>query len=363
MLSISPTYFYNKPSVNFKCYSGFTDVQAGDKKQRVNNYTTFFRDFKTLDFTKNYILKNFPNGTKIAEFGCSTGQKPYSLMILLEEQNKDRKYKCTGYDFPEVLKISKETPLFGLNQYTKEEEILFDVYNHSELFGKKIVTPQKAQEYRDTFFKYFSEYKPEKTITGERYKYLKKLVEENKDKTPDEIKKAKEDLFYFDLISRTTKVVKANGKAKELVDFVPGNIKDIDKILKPKENGVVIFQNALYHILSKNDLYYEIQDLKKNVDEGAKLFKKINRVLPLNGIFVLGTLPSDHIYDYECEKDSHLAYQNDRQIRVYDSSPIHKSLRENGFEPVFYEETPDNTAYVDYKDIHLPSVWKKVREA
>lgn len=362
MISISPSYFYNRPNVNFKCYSGFTDVKVNGKESTVNNYTTFFRDYPTLEFTKNYLLKNFPKGTHIAEFGCSTGQKPYSLMITLDKYNQDKKYKMTGYDFPEVLELVKETPMFGLNAYTKQEQVLFDDYKKSELFGAKYIDVNDAAEYKKTFYKYFDTYKPEYNITGERYKILKNLVNNNPEKNTPEIQKAKEDLFYSDLIRSCTTVVKANEKGQKLVEFKPGNINDIDKILTPKENGAVIFQNALYHVLSDNDLDYEINDLIKNVHKADALFKKINRVLPKDGVFVIGSLPSDHIYDFEREQYTHLTYQNGRQIRVYDSSPIHSALRANGFEPVFYENSPENTAYVEYRDVHLPSVWKKVRE-
>lgn len=162
---------------------------------------------------------------------------------------------------------------------------------------------------------------------------------------------------------RCTKTVKPNKKAKELVTFKNGDINNIDKLLIPNENGAVIFQNALYHILSGHDLDYEIEDLLKNVHKTRQLFKKINHVLPQNGIFVLGTLASDHIYCSYYEDKTRLAYQDGKQIRVYDSSPVHQSLRECGFKPVFYDATPETTAYSLYRRIKVPSVWKKVREA
>lgn len=363
MLNISPAYFHKTTPVNFKCHRGYTDVHVDGKDISVNNYTTFFRDYETLDFTKNYLLKNFPNGTKIAEFGASTGQKPYSLMIALDKNNKDRKYKMTAFDFPEVLEQIKETPLYGLNAYTKEEQLLFDDYKKSVLFGPRYVEDERANELKETFFNYFDNYEPKQIITVQKYKILKKLIEENPYSNDDSIKQAKLDIAYADLIPSCTKTVKPNKKAKELVTFKNGDINNIDKLLIPNENGAVIFQNALYHILSGHDLDYEIEDLLKNVHKTRQLFKKINHVLPQNGIFVLGTLASDHIYCSDYEDKTRLAYQDGKQIRVYDSSPVHQSLRECGFEPVFYDATPETTAYSLYRRIKVPSVWKKVREA
>lgn len=363
MLNVSPAYFYKKPAVTFKGHHGYTDIKTNGKEGTVNNYTTFFRNYKSLEFTKNYLLENFPNGTNIAEFGCSTGQKPYSLMILLENQNKDKKYKCTGYDFPEVVEKHNEKLLYGLNAYTREEQVLFDEYKSSHLFDSKDIPLEDADNIKNTFYKYFDKYKPKQLITGDRYKYLKKLIKDNPNSNHPEIVEAKEDLCYFDLIKQSTIVVKANDKAQNLLKIKAGNINDIDKTLKPKENGVVIFQNALYHILCGNELYYDIDDLLKNVDKARQLFKKINKVLPQNGIFVLGNLASDHIYDFNKEDFSHLAYQDGKRIRVYDSSPIHKELIQNGFEPIFFEKVPETTAYAEHRGVYVPSIWKKVREA
>jgi hypothetical protein len=75
--------------------------------------------------------------------------------------------------------------------------------------------------------------------------------------------------------------------------------------------------------------------------------------------FYNSNLSFDHLYDCNEEEKTHLIYQNNKQIRVFDSSPVHKALRESGFEPVFFEQT-DGLPIIKYNAVHLPSVWKKV---
>ena len=344
MLNISTASMYNKqtPPVAFKAHMAYTQVHKNDgKTKNVNNYTAFMRDFSTLEFTRDYLKKHFPHGTNIAEFGCSLGQKSYSLLIVLDEINKNKKYKITGYDFPEVIKQINEhgKPLYGVSQYSEEEQILFPTYPEKSVFIEKPVKKETADSIRDKFYTYFNTFIP--------YSYYGEGLKNH----------------YNKLFDKNNIVVTPNKqKTKDLIQFKSGNIKDIDKILEPKKTGAVIFQNALYHILSNGDDYdFELSSLT-NISEAEDIFKKINKVLPQNGLFVLGVLPSDHIYSFELEDATHLAYINNKQVRVFDTSPVHRALRKSGFEPVYYSLIPAHKAYVNYKDVYLPAAWKKVRD-
>lgn len=329
MLNISFLPYKTNP-VNFKGHNGYTEVKTGGAIKDVNNYTEFMRNYETLKFTSDYIVKNFPNGTNIAEFGCSLGQKPYSLMLILEEHNKNKKYKITGYDFPEVIEKTKLN-LFNISEHSKHEQILFSEYLTPNVYNYNPATTKDAKKIQEAFKKYFV-YQPNQYEIVNGYPAL-----------------GAKTIFAAD-----TK------KTKDIVSFKPGDIRNIDRLLKPKENGVVIFQNALYHILS-HTLAYDIEDMI-HVDEAKEVFKKVNKVLPKDGIFVIGNLSCDHIFDSEKEDESHLAYQDNKLIRVFDTSPVHKALRESGFKPVFYEQLPERTAYGQYKKMNVPSVWKKVND-
>lgn len=359
MLQISNRYNSNKFYNNFKSHSGFTDVKDSSCSMTVNNYTTFFRNYPTMVFLKKYLQKEFPEGAKIAEFGCSQGQKPLSLMVVLDDINKDKRYKITGYDFPEVIEKIK-LPLYGLSFYTEEEQPMFEEYNKSELFGnKKYIPPLEAERLRKCFFSYFNVYKPRDVITCERYRQFQAIAD-NPKCLPSKKKRAEYGLAYSSLIRNNSIVVEATKKTKDVVDFKAGDINKINRILSPKGTQVVIFQNALYHILQGGIKHVDDEKLL-NIKKVTLLFDKINKVLPKNGLFVLGSWGTDNLYDYEKESQTRLIYQDNKRIRVYDTSLVHNALRQKGFEPVFYEKIPYGTAFVAYRDVHLPAVWKKVR--
>lgn len=324
MINILPLQFRKNP-ISFKEYHGYTEVVvSGKKKVDTNNYTGFMRDAEALKFTKDYIFKNYPNGTNIAEFGCSLGQKPYSLMLMLDEKNIDKKYKITGYDFPEVINKSKNN-IFEISKFSKIEQVLFPNYVSSNIYNYKPFTDEEAEKLRISFEKYFI---PQNSSV-------------NKLRCPT-------------LFSANTELT------KDVINFKPGDIREIDKLVAPQKTGVVIFQNALYHILSET-LAYDMEDMIY-VDSAKKVFEKINKVLPKDGIFVLGNMACDHIYDSDDEDSSILKYQDNKQIRVYENSKVHKALYESGFKPVFYEKIQSHTPYCNYREMYLPSVWKKVSE-
>lgn len=316
---------------SFKGYEGSTTITKSDNQDiNVYNKTAFMRDFETLKFTRDYLIKNFPNGTNIAEFGCSLGQKPYSLMILLDKYNNNKKYKITGYDFPEVL-AKMRIPIYSIDKHSLGEEILLDNFQ-----GSESITKNEAKELRETFFKYMPVYRIDDFSTLQEKRHYARL-------------KKNADIIVRPDIKQT----------KDIIKFEPGDILDIDNIIKSKNTGAVIFQNALYHILG---VFYTHQyPTSVSLEKAFTLFKKVNKVLPQNGIFVIGNLPSDHTYsDFELPY-CHEKYINNKLKKVYDSSKIHNMLYASGFEPIFYEKIPDGTIYLKDTDIYLPSVWKKVK--
>lgn len=330
MINFDVTSHTRGPS--FKAHIGHTPVhRAGLRDLVLNNKTAFMRDFETLEFVRDYIIKTFPNGAKIDEFGCSLGQKPYSLLVMLDDFNKDKKYKITGYDFKEVLEQKKELPLFFIDYMVKHESVLFsDTKNLVKMDDKK------AEELRQKFYKYFQkcEYK--------------------------DLKTSKERQAYDLLKQPWGSVIKPQEQyTKDLINFVSGDINDISHFIKKGESNVVIFQNALYHMLGGTEIFERVSVSK--LEKIFLLFKKINKSLSKDGIFVIGSLPIDHIYNDTMLKKCHYMYQNDKRIRVYDDSIIHKLLYKSGFKPIYYDKVPDGLIYCKISDVYLPSVWKKVR--
>ncbi len=301
MMKILPLNIINN-NISFKSFEEDTNLVGKSEfiAGRYNHHTSFIRNFPTLKFVSNYLKYNFPAGTHIAEFGCSQGQKPYSLLIMLDSFNQDKRYTITGYDIPNVIKSAKQG-IYRLDFADKNEQEIFN-----EKFGLK-----------NTFFEYFDEIKRWKT---------------------------KESTF----------VTPNSKKTKGLIEFKVGNILNIDKILEPKKSGVIIFQNALYHIF---DICEKINDDKLNTVK--ELFTKIYDTLPNKGIFVLGSLTTDHVLEDTDRINFTLKYQNNQRIKVYDSSKIHNHLREVGFEPIFYEKAALHIVNPAFEDVYLPAVWQK----
>jgi hypothetical protein len=275
MLNIAPTNINTNP-VHFRGYQGNIQVVDNGVKKTCDNYTEFFRNYPTLDFTTNYIIQNFPNGTEISEFGCSTGQTMRSRLILLDEHNKDKKYKATGYDFPPIIEKIK-IGLYKLEQYNKNEQILFPektLYDFQKTINDSHVTMIKQK-----FFEYFSQYnrfaqhKTKIAFTPAAVKKLKKekLLEEKRLAEYKNLHKSNYELF----------VIPNEQKFNGIADFKVGNIRDIDQIVPQGKSGIVCFQNALYHIMNSRTLEgYE----HAKVNEAKDIFKKVNKVLPENGL-------------------------------------------------------------------------------
>lgn len=295
-------YGINKTPVVFKGYSKISYVDDKNslliRDEKIHT-TSFFRDFPTLDFTQNYIKKTFSKGTNIAEFGCSQGQKGYSLMMMLDDCNADKKYKYQGFDF--------ELPIDDANR--RIYRIDSRISGESAIFNDSGV--------KSKFFKFFH------------------AININANDT------------------NSIHVMPNNDKFSGVIKFKKGDILDMNSIFKQKQRGVIIFQNALYHILYDARLPSEtnLKIVKKIFDDSSKNLSK-------DGIFVLGSLTADHAYSPAINKQTSFVYQNNEKISVFKSTIIHELLKKAGFSPIFYQKPASIT---NLSDVHLPSVWKKIR--
>lgn len=276
--------------------------------------TFFFRDLSTLNTMKAYLPNHFPEGTHIADFGCSKGEETRTIEMLLSDINQDKRYTITGYD-PSIGRISEANE--GIYHIGMNEDN-FLLTNISELMpgGKKL---------KKLFNEYFSK-KPSQNKGGEK--------------------------------CFVAKVFKA------IDSFRVGNIGYADELLKEKEiqegkkTGVVIFKNGWYHIMQSNPGDFCTPDEYDNLNDLKTVLKKIHGVLPDNGILVTGSLPRDHILG---------AYAYNLDNGIIDTSPFHNALKECGFKPVEESATivqPQVGAmdFIFYRNTQVYSIWKKVSE-
>ncbi|MBY0404275.1 MAG: hypothetical protein K2X66_10280, partial [Cyanobacteria bacterium] len=267
--------------------------------------TFFFRDLRILDIMKGYLQKHFPNGTHIANFGCSNGEETRSIDMLLQEINADKRYTITGYD-PVSIRIQEARRGqygIGLNLdrfLTQTEDTLRD--------RGKVLKRLFDQFFRPAYFK--------------NHDY--------------------EDVFE----AKKTPLSCIKG-------FKKGNIHDVETLLKGKNTGVVVFKNAWYHLMQNSPGAFNFPKEYDDLSTLKTVLRKIHRALPENGILVTGSLPRDHIMgDYALESG------------IITDSPFHLALKECGFEPV--EESLVNIPpergpmdFMFYEDVKVYSIWKK----
>lgn len=352
MKNTSPTYF--------KAYGGKTEnIKSSNKMNDCIHESHFMRDLESLCFITDYVKNNFPNGTHIADFGCSNGEETYSLATLLSASNKDKKYKITGYDIaPNVIEDAK-TGVFNIGSiFDDYEKFLVGLYSPSNLLKQKV---------KDAFLECFEKI-PGKwknfNMCGPRWKHKaeKRFCQPNQNS--ELIIKRIEYVQSSQNRKCTdgTDFIPRNGIFNDIINFKVADISNINNELEPEKTGVVVFKNSLYHVLNSQTLDYSQTD----ASIATKLFKKINSILSDKGLFVLGCLKHDHFYSKKQVPQSKLSqlYQNGKQITVFNSSPIHKALRKAGFEPIFYDSSNSNKGiFTSFREIepYFPAIWKKIK--
>lgn len=339
----------NIPS--FKGYNSATyDAPSKNQQTWCIHETAFFRDIDTMEFAKDYITKKFPNGTHIADFACSNGEEAYTLLMLLSEQNGDKKYKVTGYDISKrVLELAESGP-FKINYTFTEgfvtQDVLYENYpkkHYRKLFFdsfKKVpkkflqIWPSsRVEEFLTARIK--SENNASKRL---KLMCLRQIIKHHDDYTPDNAFILKKKFI--------------NG----VFDAKLGDIADIEQLVKSDgKTGIVMFKNAWFHIMDS----WSRSDINRlNIKGVGDTIVHISRVLPKDGILVVGTLETDHLFNKEKTPIKTIKF-NDTEIKTCENTVFHKLLLDSGFVPIFYERVRDILGDFDKSKIFLPSVWKK----
>lgn len=311
------------------------------------NTTYFFRNMPTMNFVTDYITKNYPQGTHIAEFASSTGEEAYTLAMLLKKDNLSKKYTITGYDIVPKLINTMDSHLYEVTNYDAES---FLASNSNECSNSE-------KNLKRLFDDHFEKI-PKEWQTFEYTPYSVSKIKNKMSKSTDANETSK--LKYMLTLSQISEGERYNyyyipkkNAFEGVVKFKNSDIRELGDTFKlPKNTNVIFFKNAIYHILE--DTKAE-DNWATNIQGADKVVKEINRTLPRDGLFVVGALARDHLY--KTQQPNRSLIQDGKEIKVFDNSKFHSMMKSNGFEPVFYELMEDCPS----RELYLPSVWKKVR--
>lgn len=340
----------NIPS--FKGYNWATyDAPSKNQQTWCIHETAFFRDIDTMEFAKDYITKKFPKGTHIADFAWSNGEEAYTLLMLLSEQNRDKKYKVTGYDISKrVLELAESGP-FKIN-YIFTEGFITQDYLYKDY-------PRK--DFRKLFFDCFKRV-PSKFLsytpkTGDEEYLNYRISKETNPKKRLELMRFREIIKHHEDFAPNNAFIPKKNFISDVFEAKVGDIADIEQLVKSDgKTGIVMFKNAWFHIMDS----WSRSDINRlNIKGVRDTIAHISRVLPKEGILVVGTLETDHLFDKEKTPVKTIKF-NDSEIKTCENTVFHKLLLDNGFVPIFYERVRDILGDFDKSKIFLPSVWKKI---
>ena len=353
-LSILSYSSFDKKSVAaFKgCTETTTLKTAGQNKDTMCIHETyFFRNLETLNFAADYIKKHFKSGTNIAEFASSTGEEAYSLAMILSPHNKDKKYKIHGYDITPRIIERMDDRLYEIT--TNDIENFLD--------NNYYLQTQEQQKLKGLFLQHFEKMPVEWQYYNYSIKNLQKLNKKLAEGKSEEDSRNIKYMISYSKIPIQDKwgsfFIPKKDAFKDIVSFEVKDISELGEKYKLKKNtGVVFFKNAFYHLTGFNSFK---NPNPVDLSVAKRVTQEVNKSLEKDGIFVIGALSRDHLYN---NQETRVIFQDGKKINVCDDTQFHHMLRECGFEPVFYEKAPDVRINNTDDKLYLASVWKKVKE-
>ena len=305
-----------KPS--FKGHLGMETIKSFGKTVPLIQETAFFRESSTLNFIKDYVQKNL-NGSdsiRILDGACSTGEETFTLAMLFEGQAK--KVKITGFDLGKKAVASAEKGSFSVSRVTNDNSVMKYYKNSAAFqdsylaFNKNTEISKEQQLYQKMFNDFFTEVPPTnvKKTVGQKIKgfFLGKG-------RPDGLE---------------TKHYQIKPEKAGSCNFIQGDITKLDDIADDGQTDVLLFPNALYHLIANGNSFMRVP---KSESEARPIlenvFESVHNKLSKNGIFVMG---------------------EDEILQGGDTNLVQKVLLEKGFIPI-YKKVDD-----------LPCVWKKVEK-
>lgn len=300
-------------TVSFKGHSGIEYLGKNDIYYLIHE-TAFFREQQTDEFIKKHIYENMMNKDKIKiiSAGCSTGEEAITYSMILNDI-KD-KIKILGFDLSEKAIKQAKSGKF-IFQYPIE---------NPKIAGEKM----QLSSYKDSYLvcNQLKELTPQEKKNKELFDDFFEPVENNKPNIPKLLTKLHGWLFKNSVRFEKKYYKLKEGKAANC-KFIQYDIRDIDKITGDEKADIILFRNAMYHIIE--DRYCEVYDeatVNYNKSVVKNTVQKMRNGLNDGGLIVFG---------------------QDEDKQMTDISIVQNALKELGLKPL--NETTE----------HLPNVWQK----
>ncbi len=290
IMKITPIHLYNTHKLSFR--SNYSSTKSDlSSIGSLNHETYLFREPKTDEFVQDYIRKKLAQNSNITlvSGACSSGDEIMSYMVMLDDVLD--KVRFCAFDIDENL----------VNQAKEGKVYLTCNSMEGSLLGKLTVSKYK-QKCAKKFHKHFMPTGLSLPPTLDSNLQLLSLL--NPILYQREINKLAMREYSFD--SEMTKKI----------DFQCGDIRILDFLYDNESVDILLFRNAMYHILCKyneDDDRIELDDSKQIADLIAH---KMFEILKKDGLVVFG------------EKE------NQQGIKI---STIHNAMIKNGFKPVYTE--------------------------
>lgn len=247
--------------------------------------TAFFREPETLEFIKDYVMKVFKNKSEIniIDGACSCGYETFSLAMLFDKLAQ--KVNITGFDIGEqAIEAAKKGKfeIKSLKYPHKYEDIMkksVAAFNDDYLaFVPQETLNIKQLEYKKMFNDFFDEipnYK-EKLSLAERFQRF---------------------LFKKMLPISQVKGYQVKPEKADTCRFVQGDILKLDNIVDSNSADVILFRNALYHLTTyEGPMGFKLPLPDDEIILAVKkVVEQVDKALSPEGLFVIGSHPSDHM--------------------------------------------------------------------
>ncbi len=269
-------------SPNFKGRVSAEIVQIGQKEKLLIHETAFFREYKSMKKSIDYLKQSFPDEKQplILVGACSSGEQALSIKMLLN----DRTPKILGFDISRKAIDEANSQVYRIYQPIKNTDL-------------KKIKEWNVAAYGDEFLAFD---RPNQNLSPEK-KRLRKVFYQ----TFDEIKRTtpKNNFFkrmYENIISKITGGISHNMnvkifRIKKTIDsgceFVQGDILQLNKIVPEGKAHMITFSNALYHLVTENAGFCGVRKqipLRSMLEIFERIAKQTNKALVKKGLFVFG---------------------------------------------------------------------------